>query len=494
MGFRQRLLILIPLVVIFVLLAPYLILYSQGYRYDFGKLRFTRTGNIFVSSSPREATVIINRRAPRPRWYEPLLFYKKLLGLTKLSGTTPTTFNNLLPDNYLITVKKEGYQTWEKKLDVKAEETTPIKGIQLFLNQPVIELAKERIDLAVPSLDQKKIILIKFDRDKKLSEIYLFNSTDQSTINLGLVYFSPVFIRWAPSNNKFLISSQPELTIKNSLVFDLTKAGQIISLKKFNLDLRNLKWGTNDLYLHGQNNNLIYSLNLTNFTSQPIFNLNLLFKKSVLQDWLIKDNYLYWLRDDGAGNRFLEKHKLENSRKNYQVESLLIKKLEIPGRFLRFADQQPANGRFLVLTNKENFLILDTEKNDSSAILFNENGQEPVWLDKYFIFTNQYELWQGSLYENRGEFENPSSLNKELINRTSQPIIQAAWYQDGNYLIFLTENSLWAVELDNREKRLFFQLVNLRKINQFSLSSNPRFLYLVGENDDQAGLFKIKIQ
>ena len=97
-----RTFIFIFFVAVFVVVAPSLVLYAQGYRLNLplepGKKLIVMTGGLFIKTNPKQADVLING---------------------SLSGQTDFFFGsalveNLLPRQYRVEVKKDGYQTWER--------------------------------------------------------------------------------------------------------------------------------------------------------------------------------------------------------------------------------------------------------------------------------------------------------------------------------------------------------------------------------------------
>jgi hypothetical protein len=111
-----RKIIFFLLVFIFLILAPTILLYSQGIRFDFEKKRFTFTGAIYLRALPRQVEVLLNG---------------KLIKKTDLIFGS-ARIENLIPKKYLIEVKKEGYFPWKKELEVKEKKVTEATGIILF--------------------------------------------------------------------------------------------------------------------------------------------------------------------------------------------------------------------------------------------------------------------------------------------------------------------------------------------------------------------------
>lgn len=76
--------------------------FAKGYRPDFKSKEIKGTGLLVVNSLPQGAQVFLN---------------------SKLTTATDDTLN-LLPGEYLIEIKKDGYIPWQKKLTIEAEVVT----------------------------------------------------------------------------------------------------------------------------------------------------------------------------------------------------------------------------------------------------------------------------------------------------------------------------------------------------------------------------------
>ncbi len=133
--------------VLFVLFAPLAIIYSQGYRINFspeeGEKIITQTGGLFLKIQPRQAEVYIDGKLKENTDF----FFGSLL------------VESLLPGKYTIEVKKEGYSSWQKTLEIKEKTVTEAKDIVLFSENPGIETLAENIQDFWFSPDQKKLIL-----------------------------------------------------------------------------------------------------------------------------------------------------------------------------------------------------------------------------------------------------------------------------------------------------------------------------------------------
>ncbi len=123
MAYRTRIGILIGAIVVFLVAAPIVLLYTAGYRYNPKKQRVEKVGIIFLRSRPSGAEIYLDGK--------------------KRSETTPARLRNLLPGDYDIVVSKKNYTSWEKRLPVESALTTFAEGVAIFKNANA-----ERIELA----------------------------------------------------------------------------------------------------------------------------------------------------------------------------------------------------------------------------------------------------------------------------------------------------------------------------------------------------------
>ena len=92
---------------VFGILAPTIVFYVRGVKFDTAAKKQVATGLITVETDPRGADLILN-------------------GIKK--GTTPQDIRFLTPGEYEITIKKDGYQDWSKRLPVFPSKVTWAMG------------------------------------------------------------------------------------------------------------------------------------------------------------------------------------------------------------------------------------------------------------------------------------------------------------------------------------------------------------------------------
>lgn len=113
MSIHTRRLIFFIFIIIFITLTPLLIFYYSGYQWDWRKNKIIKTGAFLIETNPKNALIYLNGKLQKKK--------------------TPALINNLLPDEYLIEIKRQGYHTWRKILNVESKQVTFAQNIELFL-------------------------------------------------------------------------------------------------------------------------------------------------------------------------------------------------------------------------------------------------------------------------------------------------------------------------------------------------------------------------
>lgn len=111
---RTRRILFVVFLGAFLITAPVVVLYTAGYRYNFGTGRIVQTGVLSASSIPKGASILLDGTDSR--------------------ATTPTLLKNVFPGDHELVAKKTGYSTWKKVLAVESRRTTFADDIVLFLN------------------------------------------------------------------------------------------------------------------------------------------------------------------------------------------------------------------------------------------------------------------------------------------------------------------------------------------------------------------------
>jgi hypothetical protein len=152
-------------VILFLVVTPAVVRYSQGYRVDWQNKTIVQTGALFLEPRPAPVEVYLNGEFTKKSSF---VFQNMYLG-------------NLLPKKYLVEVKKEGYSPWQKKLPVSPKLVSEAKNITLFpLPDPSrINKISENLRDFFPSPSGKYLIFIKNTKTPKMG---LYSLSDQREI------------------------------------------------------------------------------------------------------------------------------------------------------------------------------------------------------------------------------------------------------------------------------------------------------------------------
>ena len=252
---RIRRFIFLIFVVFFVATSAGIVLFAQGYRFDFNSLKVVKTGGIFINTSIDGAKIYIN---------------DKYIGATSGILNYTTLVSGLTPKNYNIFVYKEGYYPWNKVVEVKNGMVVELNNIILF----PLELKKVKV-VETPSQTFSEFVI----NDGKL-EIKNAKTKTVKTYNLtdGKLLTSEKFIPTilpneivSPNKNKKLYLSNNKLWVDKDLIAEFESP--VVFFDWFN-DSEHLLWlNNNELTIAeldnrgGKRNSVKYYLNI----NSPVF-------------------------------------------------------------------------------------------------------------------------------------------------------------------------------------------------------------------------------
>ncbi|HAR96499.1 MAG TPA: hypothetical protein DCR97_11135 [Deltaproteobacteria bacterium] len=124
---------LLGLFAVFIVVIPLLILYSSGYRLD-SRFRLVKTGGIYIINNESGAVVRLNGKTVRKAG----MFEANIL------------IRDLIPKRYLLTVEKDGYRKWKKKIHVEEKKVQICYPLLIPL-----EINQQRVQKYLPEQEQK---------------------------------------------------------------------------------------------------------------------------------------------------------------------------------------------------------------------------------------------------------------------------------------------------------------------------------------------------
>lgn len=202
----------------------FVIVVARGYQFDIKSAKVLATGILVATSDPDGAEVLINN---------------------KLITATNNTIN-LAPGKYLVKIKKEGLNSWEKLITIKAEEVFKTNVI-LFpslpnlrpltltgASNPLLSPDSTKIAYTIASASAEKNGLWIMDMSKNTLSSSLFSSGDFRQIARFKGQTT-----WSPDSKQLIVVSSP-----SAYLLEADRINELASLTKQELALTISKWDT----------------------------------------------------------------------------------------------------------------------------------------------------------------------------------------------------------------------------------------------------------
>jgi len=432
-------------ILLFLIIAPAIVLYAAGFKLAKNGFSIQKTGMFIIDSNPRGAKIFINGEVQRN-------FFSSLLNKNSFI-VTPAKIKNLLPGEYDLTLELNGYSGWQKKLAISPGSSTSVENIYLFKNNLPVQIFPASIESVNLSPDKNRALILSAE------ELTLFNLADETKKTAGQNGLKGKNIFWSPDGEKVVID--------NSL-YDLNNLSSRIDLSKLTANPFNYKWSDNSLYF--QDRTSLYRLNNKNLPEKIIGQIQ-------FNDYLIKGRYLY-LIEQAAQAGSLEIIDLPSKKQ--------IKNINLPSSAnYYFINPEQELINLYDNNHKILYLIDPLAAYYSPLVEIINNLKTASWIDdNNLLYAGDYEIWLYSL-ETKG---------KTLITRLSETINSAVMHPNKNYIIYATSQTINAIELDGREKRNTAELVKFDSIESFALNARGDTLYFFGKIGNAEGLYKLSIQ
>ncbi len=418
---RTRYIILFGGFFIFFVLAPLLIFYVGGFSYDLGSNRYVPTGILAVQTDPAGAEIFLDN---------------------KLTDTSPKNVRFLKPREYQVSLRKDGYSSWEKRLPIWENKVTWSAGnskkVYLLLGHPLsISLNKDVADFEIAGPE------VYYLTGKSLVINNATNQAGKQTIPLP----KPVKkLSVSPDKNSFLLQGD-----STSLVYSLTTE-KFTDLSIFLKNFTSLQFSP-DGNLLGLSGNTLYKIALDNKQKIQL-------ASDVLSFNVFKQN-LYFLKRDGSKSALFSASALGQIANNAQL---------ILGRLPTFKQSV-----ILVTGDKEVFVIGDgtlyriTDKLESIAQNLSNYWLNPT--DNILTFSLAGELY----YFGNGE--------KNLVTRSSSKITNAVLRPEIGYSFFTQSDQIIALELDTRDQQNRYSLTDASNVSKMVLDDKSKTLYYLAGNE-----------
>ncbi|MDP3794088.1 MAG: PEGA domain-containing protein, partial [Candidatus Uhrbacteria bacterium] len=315
---------------IFIIIAPLLIFYTAGYRYNLKKAKIERNGTLLVDSNPKGASVLIDDRDTGEK--------------------TPISFQNLSPGRHTIRITKHGYHPWQKNLDIRPEQVTFTNDVWLWQNtQPYPDIFGDiRASQADPT--QEKIALLLRSASSTLFQMLMPKTLwSMEPIRFPEPSSVPSDIHWKEDGQALFFSSDRIL-----------EKVWWINVDRPQLSLEALPSGT----YRWSHDDLITIRDRTIIRLQPRTGK---LTHELLEPLVVdKENNFTLQTTTGTSNVILR-------------NSFFNRRFSLPAGHWRIAQIQKP---YLLFRDQDRWLAVNTQKNNDELYAGQANGDDPRWLSK----------------------------------------------------------------------------------------------------------------
>ncbi len=518
----QRKIYTLTFVGIFFILAPALIFFAKGYRFDTIAKVFVHSGSVIIKSYPKKVDIYIDSK--------------------KISNKRLNFINNyyivngIRPGRHLIECRKPGYTQWQKEADVHSGISTEFWNVLLMAspNKTLKTYRPKNIQQFYLSPREKNELVL-YQKNENTKTISLFNTktnsletlyTDKEEENI-LIPDKEENIEWSSNHKKILIPTSTK-NQKNYTVTTIKKTDKSADINLLDIfskiapsllettaianevkDLEatedapdeNTALAKNESAEHSKiSSTKIIKTNSTNKEKQvkihrarwifdsdtEIIVLTEEHKLLILnivnpQESIILDNEVngFDLAGDHIYYTKLAGNHIWDIKTNHPERKKIIATISTKqptGNFLKMIAYDEY--RIAIITDKKELYILNNDPEDDSiffghignninGVQFSDDGKKILYWGPNEIFVYMLREWKVQPRRKKGE--------TIFITRFSTPITNVQWMQNFENIIFTNNNLIKMAEMDVRDH---INLVNIFQSN--SPAEEYKYIYNKG--------------
>jgi hypothetical protein len=418
-------------VVIFLGMAPILILYAMGYRAGTSVADPQPIGVALIEAMPRGALVEVDGN---------------------VLGASPRSLTNLRSGPIQIKVSAPGYVSWEKRIDIEAGRATDIRDVLLFPEKPEITTLLTGVESTALSLNRRTLIAL---TSKGVAHI-----VDE----IGTVLGTPVAvganiesISWSPSNAHVLLRTRGAAY----KVVEVTGRGQATALPE-------LAGAAQVVWDPRLPNRLLY---LT-----PQGALGALHTATRATTPLLSDVEAFAL----SGRSIVAAHS-EGKAGRYTLQGELIEEFQLaaPGPVRRVA---AATDHLAAIAGDGSVWLW---QDGAAAHKIAETAISIEWSPSGEMLLVQPDPFSLQVY-NVADERAPLALNTlQLVIRLSRAITHPQWFAGGRHVVYQVADEVHITEIDTRDHPISYQVdtTNLGAAQAQVGEDGDTLFYLKRENN-----------
>lgn len=419
----SRYLFILLCLIVFLILAPLIVLYVSGTRFNFSDREYEPTGIFTAKTEPDNAEVIVDDRSPEK---------------------SPATIRFLSQGQYSITIRKDGYFDWSKRLQIEPNQVTyahfGVDAIHL-IKKPVPEILVDAAVTDFISLNDT----IWYSTSNAIGKKNL-NDTAAQTFP---VPFTPQGLALIPDTTSLLAEGEGG----KKFIFDTSDQTVMVLPSQFN--------SAQDIHLPADNlvfakiDNILFSYNLDNKTLVPLLNN--------LVGFTMSGNNVYVAHQE---NNAVALQIMSWTPAGFSEASALIKET--------LPDTDDVQ---LIITPRRELFALSNETLYRVNTALETVGSHVITAEldpitNELSFRTPSELW----------FYNFISSRPQILTRSTENIHTFTIRSVLGYGIIAGPTGLTLMEIDSRDRQNKYEILSGKPVWTATLSSNQKSLIALQNN------------
>ena len=476
----KRTILFWTLVVLFCLTAPAIILNAKGYRFDWKRGVFVHSGTISVKSNPQNPIIALD-------------------GVNQVSTimnrvNQSINISGLIPNDYRISVSADGFQAWDKKIDVHSGLSAEFWNVLLVRNDYektaygtggsenfFISPKTQFIAFNQPSDNGLGIKIVELS-GKRL--VHSFSLADWSFAGES----RQENIEWAPQESYLSVPVEKASFDKarrttqtyDYLLINLETEKTLLLSDLLNKDnAKNVRWDpVNRNFFFVIANEQLLRVDITYPENPTVIGENVsAFELSKSAVYYIQKNNNLVIKTalDGSGGK-------NQVTYNFPSDQASIKKLIV------YDDE-----RMVFLTEQKELFIYNIGLKDKYfrklgdnviGMQFSDDGKKLLWWTDNEISAYFLREWNVQPTRQENEVQN--------ITRYAEDIRNVQWFKDYEHAIFSVGDQLKIIELDPRDHRNVMNLPETNVTKPYAVYDHYlEKLFFTGQDNDLNDLFSI---
>lgn len=447
---RARTAIALLFVIGFFATAPFVLLYTAGYRWNMRKGRVEKTGLIQASTKPEGARIFLNG-----------VLQKRV---------TPAGFKRILPDDYDVRLEKQGYFPWEKTLEVRSGETA--FATEIVLMQDSLPRLRNDGTYAAATFNASGTTFA-FLRDiAELTELGIVDArtgTETLLARFGKGTYGDARMQWSPDGAMLLFSGNTRAGATHAFAYPAADPQAVRALHEtFPAGRLRVRWSGDGSRITAVSPDGAFTADAASGTFAPES------LAAGAQDVEVRDRTAWILRAlPKGGDVILERGPIGTVEGKKQTAAFA------PGTY-RFLD---GNGPSLLVLDvlRAKLALVDP---DAGTVQGTYDATGAAWYgkprDARLLVWNDFEV----------TVIDTATKERTVVTRLGETLRKCAWHPEGQAVLYATDAGIFAAELDDRDHRNVFPLVRYGALDDFAIDTRDGILRFVGAVGNRKGSYE----